>query len=129
MKSRTKTVLLKPNKKNTRKISKKLGEKGTKGTISAEKTVAKTATLKAISLVKLVGISMRLMEQNNHLQGLYAELGKMLYDQQLEHGKHAAVRLSAECKKLAEKIAEMRKKMALLENEAAQLKKVVHFKQ
>ena len=38
---------------------------------------------RAISLVKLVGIRLRLKEHNNHLQGLYAELGKIIYEQQM----------------------------------------------
>jgi len=78
---------------------------------------------KTISLVKLVGVSMRLREHNNHLQGLYAELGKIVYDQQLRLGTSATRRWSAAMTGLADRINELKKKMMRLEREVKALKK------
>jgi hypothetical protein len=78
---------------------------------------------KAISMVKLVGVSMKLREHNNHLQGLYAELGKVVFDQHLRLGSGTPRRWSAVMTGLAGRIEELRKKMTLLEREVKTLKK------
>jgi hypothetical protein len=78
---------------------------------------------KAISMVKLVGVSMKLREHNNHLQGLYAELGKIVFDHHLRPGSSAPRRWSAAMTGLADKISELRKKMTRLEREVKTLKK------
>jgi hypothetical protein len=78
---------------------------------------------KAISLVKLVGVSLKLREHNNHLQGLYAELGKIVFDQHRRPGASASKRWSAVMTGIADRINELRKKMERLEREAKALQK------
>lgn len=78
---------------------------------------------KAISMVKLVGVTMKLLGHNNHLQGLYAELGKIVFDQHLRLGSNAPRRWSIAMTGLADRIDELRKKMARLEQEVKTLKK------
>jgi hypothetical protein len=78
---------------------------------------------KAVPLVKLVGVTMRLKEHNNHLQGLYAELGKIVYDQQLLRSPNIARQRSAARAGLVDKITEMKRKMMRLEREARALKR------
>ena len=80
------------------------------------------ATRKAVSLVKLVGFNMKIKEQNNHLQGLYAEVGKLVYEQQQQRGA-TAKRQPAGMTATIERITEMKKKIASLEREAEELKK------
>ena len=80
---------------------------------------------RAISLVKLVGIRLRLQEHNNHLQGLYAELGKIVYEQQMHRRARAGCIRSTGIEGLVDKIMEMRKKMDRMEREAGRLKNVV----
>jgi len=76
----------------------------------------------AVSLVKLVGITMRLREMNNHLQGLYAELGKIVYEKHHRGAKIGRVSKSG-TEGLMDSIMEMRNKMDRLEREARLLKK------
>jgi len=80
---------------------------------------------RAISLVKLVGIRLRLKEHNNHLQGLYAELGKIVYEQQMHRSARAGCIRSTGIEGLVDKIMEMRKKMDRMEREARHLKNVI----
>jgi len=80
---------------------------------------------RAISLVKLVGIRLRLKELNNHFQGLYAELGKIVYEQQIHRRARAGCIQSTGIEGLVDKIMEMRKKMDRMEREAMHLKNVV----
>ncbi len=68
---------------------------------------------------------MRLKEHNNHLQGLYAELGKIVYEQQMRKKAVTAKPQSTGAAGLAEKITLMKKKMTLLEQQAKALKKAV----
>jgi hypothetical protein len=92
----------------------------------AAKTMGgKTTSRKAVSLVKLVGITLRLKEQNNHLQGLYAELGKLFYEQRTHRGAGSGHRRSTGMEGIAEKIREMRKNMDRMEREAKLLRNVV----
>jgi len=79
----------------------------------------------AISLVKLVGITLRLKEHNNHLQGLYAELGKIVYEQQLPRSARAGCIRSSAIGGLVDRIMEMRKKMYRMEREASHLRNIV----
>ena len=98
-------------------------KKRTQMTHAKPKTKKHFDERKAVSLVKLVGVSMRLREHNNHLQGLYAELGKIVYDQQLRLGTSATRRWSAAMTGLADRINELKKKMVRLEREVKALKK------
>jgi hypothetical protein len=88
-------------------------------------TKADKATGKAVSMVKLVGVAMRLKEHNNHLQGLYAELGKIVYEQQTRKRAGTVKPRPTGAAGLVEKITLMNKKMTLLEQEAKALKKAV----
>jgi hypothetical protein len=81
------------------------------------------AARKAVALVKLVGITMRLKEHNNHLQGLYAELGKIVYEQRTHHRGRAGCIRSTGVEGLADSITEMRKKMDRMEQEASRLRR------
>lgn len=99
MKSRTRTIRAKPKVKD------------------------RPVERKAVSLVKLGGVTMRLKEHNNHLQGLYAELGKIVYDQQLLRSPNTARQRPVAQAGLVEMITEMKRKMMRLEREAGALKR------
>jgi len=98
-------------------------KKRTQITRAKSKTKKHSDERKAVSLVKLVGVSMILKEHNNHLQGLYAELGKIAHDQQLRLGSSATRRWSAAMTGLADRINELKKKMVRLEREVKVLKR------
>lgn len=78
----------------------------------------------AVSLVKLVGITMKLKELNNHIQGLYAELGKLVVDQQIQRNARVDRMQKVKMEGLLDTIMEMRKKIEGLERDARTLKKV-----
>jgi hypothetical protein len=96
-----------------------------KSVATAMGTKADKATGKAVSMVKLVGVAMRLKEHNNHLQGLYAELGRIVYEQQTRKRAGTEKSRPTGAAGYVEKITMMKKKMTLLEQEAKALKKAV----
>lgn len=91
--------------------------------VGVSKATLVDATQKSISLVKVVGLTMRWQEQNNHLQGLYAELGKLVYEQQTRKKVNVKKPRSLETTARVEKIAEIRKTMHRLEREIKALRK------
>ena len=116
--ARKKIVRTKKKARPAHKTNKLIGSRKHKRTV-----IDSQPAHQAVSLVKLVGITMRLKELNNHLQGLYAELGRIVYEQQ----RHRSARISrmhkAGMERLMDSIMEMRKKMDRLEREARSLKK------
>lgn len=115
---RIKRVSTKEKKRPARKIGKasRFPEKGIT-------PINSRSARKAIALVKLVGITMRLKEYNNHLQGLYAELGKIVYEQRISRRTRTGCIRSAGVDGLGDKITEMRKKMDRMEQEASRLRR------
>lgn len=97
-------------------------KRGIAGAAASMGREADKAARKTASVLKLFGLEMKLKDQSNHLQGLYAELGKVIYE--LQGGKPGGlIRRSSEAGELFEKIAEMRRKKHRLELEARTLKK------
>lgn len=91
-------------------------------TVAVSKTITADATEKSISLVKVVGLTMRWQEQNNHLQGLYAELGRLFYEQQTRRNTKVVKLRPTDTTTRVEKIAEIRKTMHRLEREIKALR-------
>jgi hypothetical protein len=118
MKLRTKSTL---RRQTAKKITAK--KRGVRATTA--KSGDKKSTQRAIAMVKLAGITLRLKEQNNHLQGLYAELGKIVYEQRIHRSVRAGRRGSTAMEGIVEKIKEMRKNMDRMEREARLLRSVV----
>jgi len=67
---------------------------------------------------------MKLKELNNHIQGLYAELGKLVVDQQIQRNARVDRMQKVKMEGLLDTIMEMRKKIEGLERDARTLKKV-----
>ncbi len=78
------------------------------------RTVSGNATETAVALWKSVGAKMKMRDLSLHLQGLYAELGKAVYE--LQGKKQSAVsKRSRELAELFGKIAEMRRNKSKIE--------------
>ena len=97
-------------------------KRGIAGAAASMEREADKAARKTVSILKLFGLEMKLKDQSNHLQGLYAELGKVLYELHRDR-PGAVIRRSPDAGELFERIAEMRKKKHRLELEARTLKR------
>lgn len=85
------------------------------------------AAERAISAVKLVGILFHERELRNHLQGLYAEAGKIVYEKQMR-GPSPIKSPSSHVIELFHRIAALRKKIERLEQDAGALRQASHDK-
>ena len=77
---------------------------------------------RAVLAVKLMCVLLSLREVNNHLQGLYAEVGKIVYEHQMA-SPSASKLPPPHVKELFHKIIPLRKKMEKLERESRTMKK------
>jgi hypothetical protein len=78
------------------------------------------AAQRTLSILKRFGLETKLKEHNTHLQGLYAELGKAVYELHRKEPR-AKSKQSHDVAELFDKIAEMRRKKLRLEQEAGNL--------
>jgi hypothetical protein len=104
-------------KKLETKPTLKAGKRRLRGAAKAFGQRTDKAAERTLSILKRFGLETRLKEHNTHLQGLYAELGKSIYELYWKEPRAASKR-SHDVAELFFKITEMRRKKSRLEQEA-----------
>lgn len=115
---------IKPKRQQLRKLVTKPilkdAKRGLRGAAKAFEKGTDKAAKRTLSILKRFGLEMKLKEHNSHLQGLYAELGKAVYEMHRKEPR-AKSKQSHDVAELFGKIEAMRRKKSRLEQEAGNL--------